>query len=238
MSEQTADTPASSDSDSAWETDDSVPRPSATRNSNRRGNTSTRRRQHAREMMPPSFDMSPFSDSALGDFMYGLEANGFGSILRESGIPPLGFGPEYGDFSSDSDDSDDSSDSDDSDDEEGEDDYDDEDDSDDDSDSLSSDDSSDDSDTQPRKRRLKEKRVDDSSSQMTLLKKKQRIGLCGRRKSRKNIKLRLPPRRNLPMALPETPNWLNLQKRSKMLQSLPRQRPQISPPAALPTTSS
>lgn len=62
-------------------------------------------------MMPPSHGMSPFGDSALGDFMYGLEANGFGSMLREGGIPPL-LGPEYGDvlgnLFGDSDDSDDS----------------------------------------------------------------------------------------------------------------------------------
>lgn len=123
--------------------------------------------------MLPSFDMSPFGDSALGDFMYGLEANSFGSMLGESGIPPLGFGPEYGDSSGDSDDSSDSSDSSDSDDssdsgdsdnEEDEDDTNDEDSCDDDSDSSSSGDSSDDSDSQPRKRRLKEKKVDDSSS--------------------------------------------------------------------------
>jgi hypothetical protein len=52
--------------------------------------------------------MSPFGDSALGDFMYGLEANGFGRMLRESGVPPMGFGSGYDGFSSDSDDSDDS----------------------------------------------------------------------------------------------------------------------------------
>lgn len=41
--------------------------------------------------------------------MYGLEANGFGSMLREGGIPPL-LGPEYGDVLGDSHDSDDSDD--------------------------------------------------------------------------------------------------------------------------------
>jgi hypothetical protein len=40
--------------------------------------------------------------------MYGLEANGFGRMLRESGVPPMGFGSGYDGFSSDSDDSDDS----------------------------------------------------------------------------------------------------------------------------------
>ena len=112
---------ASSDSDSDWETDDSEPCPSAPRNSNRRGNTTIRRRRQIREVFSPAFDMSPFGDSALGDFMYGLEANGFGSMLRDAGIQHMD--SEYGDFgafddsdSSDSDSSDsDSSDSDSSD---------------------------------------------------------------------------------------------------------------------------
>jgi hypothetical protein len=110
MSQSRVDPPASSSSDSDWETDESESRPTAPRNSDRRGNTTTRRRQHGRGMAPPSFDMSPFGDSALSDFMYGLEANGFGSMLRESGIPPL-LGPEYVDFSDevDSDDEEDSS---------------------------------------------------------------------------------------------------------------------------------
>ncbi|KAH0285944.1 hypothetical protein KCU62_g7193, partial [Aureobasidium sp. EXF-3399] len=163
---------ASSDSDSDWETDDSEPRPSAPRNSNGRGNTTIRRRRQIREVLSPAFDMSPFGDGALGDFMYGLEANGFGSMLRDAGIPHMG--SEYGDFGtfddsdssdsedSDSDDSDESSDSDDEDDPGDSDDSDSEDD---DSSSSSSGDSSDDSDSQQRKkRRVEDARADDSSS--------------------------------------------------------------------------
>ncbi|THX57750.1 hypothetical protein D6D11_03085 [Aureobasidium pullulans] len=78
-----------SSSDSEWETDDSEPRASTSRNNTRRTNAPGQRN------LPPFDirDMSPFGDSALGDFMYGMEANGFGSMLRNNGVPPMGFDP-------------------------------------------------------------------------------------------------------------------------------------------------
>ncbi|OBW64251.1 MAG: hypothetical protein AUREO_056830 [Aureobasidium pullulans] len=78
-----------SSSDSEWETDDSEPRTSTSRNNTRRTNAPGQRN------LPPFDirDMSPFGDSALGDFMYGMEANGFGSMLRNNGVPPMGFDP-------------------------------------------------------------------------------------------------------------------------------------------------
>ncbi|THY50605.1 hypothetical protein D6C99_04740 [Aureobasidium pullulans] len=69
--------------------DGSEPRASTSRNNTRRTNAPGQRD------LPPFDirDMSHFGDSALGDFMYGMEANGFGSMLRNNGVPPMGFDP-------------------------------------------------------------------------------------------------------------------------------------------------
>jgi hypothetical protein len=105
-------------SDSDWETDDSEPRPSATRSSDPYKNTSTRQRQQSRRTVPPSLEMSPLGDSAFDDYIDGLDANDVDSMVREylrSGNDYL-FGDSEDDSDKDPDDSDDSSDADDADD--------------------------------------------------------------------------------------------------------------------------